>query len=136
MTAPITFMIEGDPVQWARAGRNGRFSFTPKKQAVHMDVIRLAASRVFKGVPIEGPIELAVSFIYEWPKSLSEKKRKAPGAHYKTSRPDADNLIKIIADALNKIMWHDDAQIVQSRFSKQYGLTSATYVSVTPLVSP
>lgn len=134
MTNRITLMIPGEPIQWARAGRNGRFSFTPKRQAVHMDVLRLAVSRVYEGPPLDGPIKLAVSFVYEWPKSWSDKKRKAPGAHYKTSKPDADNLVKIIGDSLNKIAWHDDAQLVDTSCTKQYGHVSATYISIEPLV--
>ena len=135
MTESITLMIEGDPVQWARAGRSGKFSFTPKRQAIHMDVIRIAAARVFKGPPLEGPLSVAVNFIYQWPKSLSEKKRRIAGAHWKTSRADLDNCFKIVGDSLNKVVWSDDAQITELRLTKQFGLSSATYIFITPLVT-
>jgi Holliday junction resolvase RusA-like endonuclease len=131
----VSINVPGDPVQWARAGRNGKFSFTPHKQAVHMDTIRIEASRAFKGDPLNGPLELRVRFVYEWPKSWSAKKRGLTGNHWKISKPDADNLIKLIGDSLNKILWHDDAQICQTSFSKQYGLTSATHITVEQLVA-
>lgn len=134
MSGTICFEISGDPVQWARAGRSGKFSFTPKRQAIHMDVIRIAASRVYKGPPLEGPLSVAVNFIYQWPKSLSEKKRGIAGAHWKTSRADLDNCFKIVGDALNKVVWSDDAQITELKLTKQFGMTSATYISITPLM--
>jgi Holliday junction resolvase RusA-like endonuclease len=136
MTKEVSFMLEGEPKQWARAGRSGKFSFTPRPQAVHMDLLRLAVSRVHKGPPLDGPLKLSISCVYEWPKSWSDKRRRATGAHWKTSKPDADNLVKIVGDSLNKILWHDDAQIAETYCTKQYGLTSATYVLVTCLTVP
>ena len=38
-------------------------------------------------------------------------KAKKATAVWKSSKPDADNLAKIVADALNGIAWGDDAQI-------------------------
>lgn len=37
-----------------------------------------------------------------------------------TKKPDMDNCIKIIADALNKIAYHDDTQIVDCQVRKFY----------------
>jgi len=38
-------------------------------------------------------------------------------------KPDADNIIKIIADALNGLAYKDDCQIVRLEFEKFYALT-------------
>ena len=37
-----------------------------------------------------------------------------------TKKPDSDNIIKIIADSLNKLAYHDDSQIVDVMFRKFY----------------
>ncbi len=36
------------------------------------------------------------------------------------TRPDADNLIKGIKDGCNKVIWHDDSQIVEMKVRKYY----------------
>ncbi|MCM1007771.1 MAG: RusA family crossover junction endodeoxyribonuclease [Ruminococcus flavefaciens] len=36
-------------------------------------------------------------------------------------KPDADNVLKIIADSLNGIACHDDSQIVSCEIHKYYG---------------
>ena len=42
------------------------------------------------------------------------------GAIRPTVKPDWDNIGKIVADALNKIAYYDDAQIVDSQTRKFY----------------
>ncbi len=116
---PLRIEIPGEPVSWARAGQNGRFKYTPKKQAIAMDVIRLQANRVMAGNELlTGPLELRALFVYQWPKSWSEKKRKTAGAHFKTSAPDIDNLAKLLKDSFNKFVWTDDAIVARARDRK------------------
>ena len=38
-----------------------------------------------------------------------------------TGKPDASNILKAAEDACNKIVYHDDAQIVQAYAVKRYG---------------
>ncbi len=37
-----------------------------------------------------------------------------------TKKPDADNIIKIILDGLNKVAFYDDAQVCKLYFEKRY----------------
>lgn len=37
-----------------------------------------------------------------------------------TKKPDADNVLKVIADSLNKLCYRDDAQIVRAEIVKCY----------------
>ena len=39
---------------------------------------------------------------------------------YPTKKPDVDNIIKIIADALNGVAYNDDKQIVMCNCGKYY----------------
>jgi Holliday junction resolvase RusA-like endonuclease len=75
--------------------------------------------------PIVGPVELRVAAAYPWPKRYSRRKREANS--WRISRPDYDNIAKIIGDALNGIAWIDDAQIakatVEKFFEDEPGLT-------------
>ena len=37
-----------------------------------------------------------------------------------TKKPDADNIGKVVLDALNGIAYEDDKQVIELRVSKQY----------------
>ncbi|MFZ5674302.1 MAG: RusA family crossover junction endodeoxyribonuclease [Pseudomonadota bacterium] len=126
--------IPGEPTAWARAGQNGRFKFTPRPQAVAMDVVRMAANRVMAGQNVlTGPLHVSAKFIYAWPASWSQTKRSKAGAHWKTSRPDGDNLLKLVADALNGLVWTDDAIIASATIQKQYGVKPFTLIEIESL---
>lgn len=45
-------------------------------------------------------------------------------------KPDLDNLVKALKDALTGIVWKDDAQIVSLCARKTYGDRPAIYVKV------
>jgi hypothetical protein len=72
----IEFTIPGEAVPWARAGSHGKFKFTPAKQRNYMGALKMFCARAMQGgAPLQGPIELSVMAMYEWPKSW---KREAP----------------------------------------------------------
>lgn len=130
----IEFTIPGDAVPWARAGAHGKVRFTPAKQRSYMAVLKDFGARAMQGTsPIEGPIELSVMAVYAWPKSMSSKKRALPGAEWKSSRPDADNLSKIVKDALNTITFRDDAQVASLHVWKKFGDVPRLSVKIVPL---
>ncbi len=116
----IAFEIPGEAVAFARAGKNGKRHYTPAKQARFMDAVRARAHQAMAGAPpMTGPVELAFRATYLIPPSWSKKKQAE--AVWKTSKPDWDNLAKIAADAMNKIVYVDDAQIASSIVQKKYG---------------
>ena len=62
----------------------------------------------------------------------TSKKRKADMLENiikHTVKPDCDNLVKAILDALNGVAWYDDAQIVDLQVKKEYSLTGG-YISL------
>jgi len=128
----IAFTVPGQAVPWARAGggKTGH-RFTPAKQRSYAGVLKLFCQRAMRGgPPLTGPIELSVMAEYGWPKSWNEKRRSAPGAQWKTSKPDGDNLSKIVKDALNTIAWQDDAQVVSLHVWKRYSETPRLVVRI------
>jgi Holliday junction resolvase RusA-like endonuclease len=49
---------------------------------------------------------------------------------YPTKKPDADNIAKVILDALNGIAYRDDTQVVDLTVSMRYGTYSAVFVEI------
>jgi Holliday junction resolvase RusA-like endonuclease len=130
----ISFIIPGIPTAWARARTHGKIHFTPGKQRYAMSVIQTIAHEAMAGQnAISVPVSMTIFAVWPWPKSWSEKKRRKQGAHYKTSKPDADNVGKLVSDSLNGIVFNDDAQIVDMRVIKQYGLNAQTRVVIDTL---
>ena len=62
-------------------------------------------------------MSLSVKVYRSIPKSFSKKKHAAAaeGTILPTTKPDLDNYIKGIKDALSSIVWHDDNQVVEYR---------------------
>ena len=52
-----------------------------------------------------------------------------------TKRPDMDNIVKIVADSLNKVAYHDDAQVVSTTIEKWYGTIPRVEVSISEIVT-
>lgn len=74
--------------------------------------------------PFNGPISVSVEFYY----SIKDKRKKG---QFKTSRPDCDNLVKLLLDCMTQLrFWNDDAQISILRIKKQYSFTDKAEISI------
>lgn len=131
----VTFVVPGEAVPWARSGGGkSTFRFTPKPQRDYMGVLKFYCQRAMQGrAPLQGPLELSVQAVYLRPKSHTRKRRQAVGAEWKTSKPDADNISKIVKDALNTIAWLDDQQVAALHVWKQYGEKPCLVVKIVQL---
>lgn len=49
---------------------------------------------------------------------------------YKWTKPDCDNCVKGLKDCFNKLVWTDDALVVDERSQKVYALTPCMEVSI------
>ena len=128
----IDITIPGAPVAKGRgrATRTGRV-FTPAKTRKAEETLSARAMALLAGVeglPLAGPLHLEATFTSTVPASWPAKKRAAAVAP--TSRPDVDNLLKLATDALNGIVWVDDAQIVTVVCRKVYGDAPSTRLVV------
>ena len=111
----ISITIPGKPVPKARpfVRKDGRV-FTPKETAVFEQAVRLHAMAAMKGKKIlTGAIKLSVTAYMPIPQSwsLKQKTKAMSGALRHTKKPDLSNIIKSVEDALNGIVYADDAQI-------------------------
>ena len=46
------------------------------------------------------------------------------------TKPDTDNILKIVKDALNGVLWKDDAQVVSDKVEKFYSQELRLVISV------
>lgn len=97
---------------------------------------RLAAEWVRKyPTSVAEPVSVNLVFYLPTPTSWSKKKKELAerGIIRPTSRPDVDNLVKIILDGLNGVAFLDDKQVVELYASKWYSENPRTEVKVTEL---
>jgi len=129
--------LSGDPIGKGRPRftREG-IAFTPEKTRKFEAYIRLGAQeRMADQPPADCPVRLRIAAIFAPPASWSRKKRLKAlmGEILPAKRPDIDNITKAVQDALNGIVYRDDALIVESFTQKQYGETAGLRISVEPL---
>ena len=111
--ASIEFTVDHEPVGQPRHRvgtiRGKSRLYLPSKHPVHAfkRAVKLACS---KRKHLLGPLRLVVNAWFPRPKSKTWKTRPMP-AYFHESKPDFDNVLKAVADALNGVAWGDDAQI-------------------------
>lgn len=83
--------------------------------------------------PLTSPLLLRIDFNFKRPKShftsKGELTRFAPREY--TKKPDIDNLIKFVLDALNGHLYVDDAQIISLAARKLYAENDGIEIRVT-----
>ncbi|MBO9609184.1 MAG: RusA family crossover junction endodeoxyribonuclease [Paenibacillaceae bacterium] len=134
----IKFTVLGEPVAQGRP-RFTTFSgfpraYDPKKSSDYKDYIKLAAREYAPSVLLDGPLELQVRVFRSTPKSFSKKKASAAeaGNIVPVSKPDVDNYLKGIKDALKGIIWRDDSQVVDAFASKRYSAKPRIEIVIIP----
>lgn len=123
----ISFTVYGEPVAQGRPrattfGGHVRL-YDPKKSSDFKDYVRLAASEHAPEKLLEGPLSIELNFYRPIPKSLSAKKaaQAEAGVIRPVSKPDVDNYVKGVKDALKGIIWKDDSQVTDLVARKWYG---------------
>lgn len=125
MDETVTIKLLGEPKGKGRprfSQRSGH-AYTPSQTRAYEMNLAYAAQVAMQGrKPMEGPLEAVVKGVFWVPRSWSKKKMAAALSQFifPTGKPDADNLLKCL-DALNKIVFADDSQIVRATVQKEYG---------------
>lgn len=104
-----------------RATVRGGFArmYTDVKTKSDEAMVRHFASQAMYGLTVfKGPVELCISVYQHVPDSWSKKRKREAG--YITGKPDCDNVLKLIGDSLNGIVFTDDSQVAQIKFSRRY----------------
>lgn len=121
----IKFTIPGEPCAKGRPRftNTGR-AYTQTKTVYYENLVKLAYAQAAGSDRFDDDAELMITInaFFQIPKSASKTARTAMlnGSKRPTKRPDADNLAKIVMDALNGVAYKDDAAIVTAIISKDY----------------
>lgn len=106
----------------AKASRRFAMAYTPARTRAYENALRQVAALVMRGKPpMQGALRVTVQAFMPIPKSWPRKKIAAAinGEIRPATKPDVDNILKVL-DALNGIVWEDDAQIIDARIVKAY----------------
>jgi len=123
----LEFSITGTPVAQARprVTRNG--TFKPEKTRKHENHITSVARMELNVLGFPAPftdraVKLEVDFFMPVPKSWPKwrKKKAHEGQLVPETKPDLDNLVKLVKDALNGYAFRDDSQIVEIAAVQHY----------------
>lgn len=121
----VVLEVLGEPKPLARARHGRGRTFDPKQNRVNKDTVRFAWQQARAAPFGREPIQMLVECFFPRPAShfgtgrnANVLKESAPVWH--TKRPDGDNLLKLVKDALNTIAYVDDSQIVDARVTKAY----------------
>ena len=91
-----------------RVTRSGH-AYTPSETRQAEDAIRHEWCRVAYGAQAMPHVPVTVEIVTE--RRLPKSKAKGIESEPDTVKPDADNVAKLVLDALNGVAWADDAQV-------------------------
>lgn len=105
--------------------RNGRpFVYEPPEVKQVRSLFLAQCSRFVPDSPMTGPVALTTQWLY--PTTASH-----PVSTWKSTKPDTDNLVKMLKDVLTTLhFWHDDAQVASECIQKFYAGISGIYIQI------
>lgn len=108
-------------------------AYTPTKTKNYEYLVRqLFVYKYPQFVPIEGRVRMTITAYYELPNKRSklQEAEMLQGNISPTKKPDADNIIKIVLDAMNKFAFNDDTQVTKLEIEKKYDKIPRIYIKV------
>ena len=119
-----TFTVHGPPVgkQRARTYKDKRGktrTVTPTKTRDYEATVGQLARLAWRGPPSSAPFRLTLVVVKPRPKRLC-RKADPDGRVRCLAPPDLDNASKSVSDAVNGVIYVDDAQVVEFVASKWY----------------
>lgn len=129
-------VIMGEPCGKGRprfSAKTGR-TYTPQKTQSYENLVKMQYALDYGVTKFSdgSMLDMRITAYYGIPKSASKKKQEAmrQGLIRPTKKPDMDNVVKIIADSLNGVAYHDDTQIVDCQCRKFYSDTPHVTVKI------
>ncbi len=112
----ISFFVPGLPIAQPRAHQSssgGRIRrFVPSAHPIHGYRLSIQAEffKLGYGKPWVAPLRLEIEFWMARPKKITYKNKPNVWRPHSV-KPDLDNLVKSVADALNGLLYEDDSQV-------------------------
>lgn len=134
--ASLSFSAALKPVGKARPRFDSRHgvTYTPTATRNYEGQLALMARKALGKRPkLKGELTVTMGFNYAAPKSWTKKQMAelaAAGALPKTTKPDVDNLVKAVLDALNGVVYEDDAAVVRVYATKWWSVVDSVEISV------
>ncbi len=129
----IDFLVPGIPIPWPRPQARVIWlgpkkpiasiyepndpNFIAYKQAIANAAFLAMTNHACE--TLTTPVGIVVDFVFPRTKTLTWKKKAMPRVPY-IDVPDLDNLEKVCLDAMTKIVWRDDRQVVACLKFKWY----------------
>ena len=132
----VQFDVPGIPMgkQRPRHNRYTNATYTPEKTKIREEEIAIYYRQKYSGYKFPKGSYLVLGVVANMPipkrtpKAVKEKMRS--DIIMPTVKPDGDNILKLVADALNGIAYDDDKQIVQMTITKHYSDEPSTFVVI------
>lgn len=136
----VMFRVPGKPQGKARArtfynaAAGKHMSMTPENTVLYENLIKEQFLSCTDGFYVERgePVTLRIIARFLPPGSASRKKQREmiEGEILPLKKPDMDNIVKVVADALNGVAYHDDTQIVFVAAKKVYSAVEGLDITV------
>ena len=111
----VKFRVDGAPKPQPRVRRSRQGGvYTPTTADGWRMLIAVAIRELNLSDPIVDPIRMGMTFMFRRPKSHMGKRglRKSAPVHH-TSKPDVDNLCKLVMDVCTQMrVYNDDSQVI------------------------
>ena len=125
-----TFCIPGEPVGKGRPRfdmRSGH-AYTPAKTRTYEELVRWS----YRGGPFfTGAVRMKVTAYLKVPQHLTQARLASiENGETPTKKPDADNILKAVADALNGLAYKDDSQITTVTVYKRWSVDPRVDVQI------
>jgi Holliday junction resolvase RusA-like endonuclease len=107
-------------------------TYTPEKTVNYETYVKELYAVKYPDTKLKGALGIYIAAYISIPKSTS-KKNSADMFINKirpTKKPDASNILKIVEDALNKVAYDDDSQIIDVAVFKAYSDVPRIYLEL------
>lgn len=117
----ITFELKGKVVPKGRPRFYRGHAITPPQTVEYEKKVKEVAQAVMgTRPPFDEPAKVYVKALMPIPKSWSKKKRMAAVGTPHLNKPDVDNLLKAVMDAMNGVVYVDDSVVYSETCEKFY----------------
>ena len=111
----VSVAIPGRPVAQGRPRGTARGGFVrfydPKQSKAWKESAAVWMRQAMRGrALLDGPLAVGMLIVFPCPKSDYRKRAPMP-RRWHISKPDVDNVVKIVLDAANLSIWLDDSQV-------------------------
>lgn len=127
----IKFTIPGEPKGKGRPRVTRYGVYTPETTVNYENWVKICFQEA-KQKKLEGQLKAEIRCYFEIPNSYSKKKKEDAlrGNIRPAKKPDLDNIMKIILDALNGLAYKDDKDIIECSIEKWYGEEARVEVEI------